>query len=163
VCTAKKGVLRESSALLGNIVPGVFTPVLAKHSKSFNLIDTFAVGVDRIQRNFEPMRRQDTDGFVPKKAKKETGEPKIGCERSQRNVVNGQRYFDAAVDWTNCSGTSATAAGSARMNALLKPLLIGDPLEKTGEFALLFFRLAAPAAAQNPCREARVPFALNLI
>lgn len=37
---------------------GEFTPVLAKHSKSFNLIDTLAVGVDRIQRNFEPMQRQ---------------------------------------------------------------------------------------------------------
>ena len=36
----------------------MFTPVLAKHSKSFNLIDTLAVGVDRIQRNFEPMQRQ---------------------------------------------------------------------------------------------------------
>jgi hypothetical protein len=42
----------------GNIVPGVFTPVLAKHSKSFSLIDCVSVGVDRIQRNFEPMRRQ---------------------------------------------------------------------------------------------------------
>jgi hypothetical protein len=39
-------------------VTAVFTPVLAKHSKSFNLIDTLAVGVDRIQRNFEPMQRQ---------------------------------------------------------------------------------------------------------
>src|SRR5207302_4805501 len=37
---------------------GDFTPVLAKHSRSFNLIDTLAVGVDRIQRNFEPMQRQ---------------------------------------------------------------------------------------------------------
>jgi hypothetical protein len=37
---------------------GVFTPVLAKHTKSFNLIDTLAVGVDRIQRNFEPLQRQ---------------------------------------------------------------------------------------------------------
>jgi hypothetical protein len=37
---------------------GEFTPVLAKHSKSFNLIFTLAVGVDRIQRNFEPMQRQ---------------------------------------------------------------------------------------------------------
>jgi hypothetical protein len=36
----------------------VFTPVLAKHTKSFNLIDILAVGVDRIQRSFEPMRRQ---------------------------------------------------------------------------------------------------------
>jgi hypothetical protein len=37
---------------------GDFTPVLAKHTKSFNLIDTLAVGVDRIQRNFEPLQRQ---------------------------------------------------------------------------------------------------------
>jgi len=37
---------------------GDFTPVLAKHSSSFNLVDTLAIGVDRIQRNFEPMQRQ---------------------------------------------------------------------------------------------------------
>jgi len=37
---------------------GDFTPVLAKHTKSFNLVDTLTVGVDRIQRNFEPMQRQ---------------------------------------------------------------------------------------------------------
>jgi hypothetical protein len=43
---------------LGNIVSGVFTPVLAKHSKSFSLIDCISVGVDRMQRNFEPMRKQ---------------------------------------------------------------------------------------------------------
>jgi hypothetical protein len=36
----------------------VFTPVPAKHAKSFNLIDTLAVRVDRIQRSFEPMRRE---------------------------------------------------------------------------------------------------------
>jgi hypothetical protein len=43
---------------VGNIVSGVFTPVLAKHSKSFSLIDCISVGVDRMQRNFEPMRKQ---------------------------------------------------------------------------------------------------------
>jgi hypothetical protein len=32
--------------------------VLAKHTKSFNLIDTLSVGVDRIQRNFDPLQRQ---------------------------------------------------------------------------------------------------------
>src|SRR5258708_23119835 len=37
---------------------GAFTPVLAKHSKSFSLTDCISVGVDRMQRNFEPMRRQ---------------------------------------------------------------------------------------------------------
>jgi hypothetical protein len=36
----------------------VFTPVLAKHSKSFSLIDCISVGVDRMQRNFEPTRKQ---------------------------------------------------------------------------------------------------------
>jgi len=38
--------------------PGVFTPMLAKHSKSFSLIDRILVGVDRMRRNFEPMRRE---------------------------------------------------------------------------------------------------------
>jgi hypothetical protein len=38
-----------------NIVTVPFTPVLAKHTKSFTLFDTLSVGVDRIQRNFEPM------------------------------------------------------------------------------------------------------------
>jgi hypothetical protein len=32
--------------------------VLAKHSKSFSLIDCVSVGVDRMQHNFEPMRKQ---------------------------------------------------------------------------------------------------------
>ncbi len=36
----------------------MFTPVLAKHSKSFSLIDCISVGVDRMQRNFEAMRKR---------------------------------------------------------------------------------------------------------
>jgi hypothetical protein len=35
-----------------------FQPLLAKHSKSLSLVDAIAVGVDRMQRNFEPMRKQ---------------------------------------------------------------------------------------------------------
>src|SRR3982074_1189153 len=37
---------------------GDFTPVLAKHSKNFSLIDTLSIGVDRMQRNFDPMQKQ---------------------------------------------------------------------------------------------------------
>lgn len=37
---------------------GDFTPVLAKHSASFNLIDLVSIGVDKIQRNFEPLIQQ---------------------------------------------------------------------------------------------------------
>ena len=40
---------------------GDFTPVLAKHSKSFNLIDTLSIGVDKMQRNFDPLQRSVTD------------------------------------------------------------------------------------------------------
>ena len=49
---------RNQAHLVGNIVSSVFTPVLAKHSKSFSLVDAISVGVDRMQRNFEPMREQ---------------------------------------------------------------------------------------------------------
>jgi hypothetical protein len=38
--------------------PRRVTPVLAKHLKSFSLSDCISVGVDRMQRNFEFMRRQ---------------------------------------------------------------------------------------------------------
>jgi hypothetical protein len=37
---------------------GDFQPLLAKHSKSFSLVDAISVGIVRMQRNFEPMRRQ---------------------------------------------------------------------------------------------------------
>lgn len=34
---------------------GDFEPLLAKHSKNFRLLDSLSIGVDSIQRNFEPM------------------------------------------------------------------------------------------------------------
>jgi hypothetical protein len=37
---------------------GDFTPVLAKHSAKFSIEDALAIGVDKIQRNFEPLRNQ---------------------------------------------------------------------------------------------------------
>jgi hypothetical protein len=45
---------------------GDFTPVLAKHSKSFSLIDCVSVGVDRMQRNFEAMRTQAGSSKTPR-------------------------------------------------------------------------------------------------
>lgn len=35
---------------------GEFKPVLAKHSKHFNLEDALTIGVDRIQKNWRPMQ-----------------------------------------------------------------------------------------------------------
>lgn len=40
---------------VGTIVSGVYTPVLAKHSKHFSLEGSLAIGVDRMQRNFGPL------------------------------------------------------------------------------------------------------------
>jgi hypothetical protein len=37
---------------------GDFQPVLAKHSKHFSLQNALSIGVDQMQRNFDPMRRQ---------------------------------------------------------------------------------------------------------
>lgn len=37
---------------------GDFTPVLAKHSKNFNLIQSLDIGVSEMQRNFDPMTKQ---------------------------------------------------------------------------------------------------------
>jgi len=37
---------------------GDFSPVLHKHTRRLDLVDTISVGVDKIQRNFEPLGRQ---------------------------------------------------------------------------------------------------------
>ena len=39
-----------------NLVPGEFHPLLAKYSKRFSFVDAIPVGVERMQRHFEPMR-----------------------------------------------------------------------------------------------------------
>jgi hypothetical protein len=58
----RTGLFEDTTAFIGlesgNIVLGAFTPVPAKHSKSSSLIDCISVGVDRMQRNFESMRKQ---------------------------------------------------------------------------------------------------------
>jgi hypothetical protein len=43
---------------LANIVSGAFTPVLAKHTKHMSLVDILSVGVDRMQRTLQLMKKQ---------------------------------------------------------------------------------------------------------
>ena len=40
---------------------GAFTPVLHKHTSRLDLTDLLSVGVDKMQRNFEPMKAQIND------------------------------------------------------------------------------------------------------
>jgi len=45
---------------------GAFTPVLAKHTKHLSLVDILSVGVDRMQRNFEPIQNSSSERpFLP--------------------------------------------------------------------------------------------------
>jgi hypothetical protein len=37
---------------------GVFSPALAKRTKHLSFVDILSVGVDRMQRNFEPLRNR---------------------------------------------------------------------------------------------------------
>jgi hypothetical protein len=37
---------------------GDFQPVLAKHSRNFSLLNAISIGIDQMQRNFEPLRKQ---------------------------------------------------------------------------------------------------------
>lgn len=40
---------------------GDFMPLLAKHSKGFDLYDSISIGVDKMQRNFEPLKQSVFD------------------------------------------------------------------------------------------------------
>jgi len=40
---------------------GDFTPLLHKHTRRLDLIDLISIGVDKIQRNFEPLQQQISD------------------------------------------------------------------------------------------------------
>jgi hypothetical protein len=48
----------HSTFQLATLVSGAFTPVLTKHTKHLSLVDVLSIGIDRIQRNFEPMKKQ---------------------------------------------------------------------------------------------------------
>jgi hypothetical protein len=51
-------VLTSYLSFVALAIVGAFTPVLAKYSKPFSLVECISVGVDRMQRNFEPMRKE---------------------------------------------------------------------------------------------------------
>ena len=65
VSRAGRNSVSGGSKFIGNWkhCHGMFTPVLAKHSKSFNLIDTLCRRGRRIQRNFEPMQQWQVDSW----------------------------------------------------------------------------------------------------
>jgi hypothetical protein len=75
--------------------------VLAKHTKHLSLVDVLSIGVDRIQRNFEPMKKQ-IEAWKATRIPDETAklviyrafiEGELEAPKSLARVVHS-RYFD---------------------------------------------------------------------
>src|ERR1035437_9305688 len=54
----KVNSLQEAQEWFANHAEESVTPALAKHSKHFVLADAIDIGLGRMQRNFDPMRKQ---------------------------------------------------------------------------------------------------------
>lgn len=84
---------------------GDFHPVLAKHSSSINIIDLISVGVDKIQRNFEPLKRQINDWRDYRLDDRYTKEiiydaflnSKLGLPRTLLPEIH-RHYFEPVID-----------------------------------------------------------------
>src|SRR6201998_2644472 len=103
------------------VFSGDFTPVLAKHSKSFSLIDCISVGVDRMQRNFDPMRKQVeawqkselTDVTAKVVIYEAFIEGKLEAPKHLARTVH-DLYFEPKYEEPYCKPYSSTKVGAAR-------------------------------------------------
>ena len=79
---------------------GDFQPVLAKHSKHFNLLSAISVGIDQMQRNFQPMQAQVqhwreaqiTDDFAKLTIYRAFVEDQLDAPKHLAKVIH-QNYF----------------------------------------------------------------------
>jgi len=70
-------------------VTGIFTPVLAKHSKNFSLEDSLSISVDRMQRSAQLRAQQET----------------VQAWKASR-ITDDVAKFVIYRAWTPCSETS---------------------------------------------------------
>jgi len=82
---------------------GDYSPLQAKHSKHFDLIESISVGVDKIQRNFEPLSKQ-VEGWQQTAVTDEAAKNVIydafvlgGFPRNAMFSVH-KHYFEPAID-----------------------------------------------------------------
>ena len=70
---------------------GEFQRVLAKHSKNFSLVNALSIGIDQMQRNFEPMQIETWGRFFGVRPHKS----KIDIHYVQTNRL--RRLFEPGV------------------------------------------------------------------
>jgi hypothetical protein len=112
----------------GSIVAGVYTPVLAKHSKNFSLEDRLAIGVDRMQRNFGPLK-QEVEEWQAQKLSAASAKPLISRRSSRTNWIGVSEALGAArarVVLSACA-RGVSPAGLVCLRAV--PLLIARILD----------------------------------
>jgi hypothetical protein len=85
----------------------VYTPVLAKHSKHFYLEDSLAIGVDRMRRNFGPLKQQVEELQAP---------PLSWRRRDSAEIEVGQEHSNAAPSPHTPIATAEKGAHGANQN-----------------------------------------------
>jgi hypothetical protein len=86
---------------------GDFEPVLAKHSKHFNLNDALAIGMESMQRNFKPMAdqitnwrgAQITDGQAKEIIYRAFIEDELEAPKHLARIVHGEYFAPAHPDF----------------------------------------------------------------
>ena len=120
---------------------GEFTPVLAKHSKNFSILDSLAIGVDRMQRNFEPMRQQAeawrdlkiTDEFAKLTIYRAFIEGDLEVPRHLAREVHGQYFRPQYEEFAPRTMFSLTNAFTSAFKALA-PIPYFKATAKLGAF-----------------------------
>jgi len=139
--------------------------VLAKHSKSFSLIDCISVGVDRMQRNFEPMRKQveawQRSELTDVTAKVVIYEPFVGKLEAPKHLARTVRdlYFEPKYEefkprtiWSLSNAFTSAFKELDLMPQFEGRLLMQVPIELCGNHlhALMDAKLVALVSATEP-------------
>lgn len=127
---------------------GDFTPVLAKHTKHFNLQDALAVGVDQMQRHFKPMAEQIdhwrqaqlTDGQAKEIIYRAFIEDQLDAPKHLARVVHGQYFNPQYPEFAPRTEYSLQNAFTGAFK-ILDPIPLYKATASLGEF---FSTISAP-------------------
>jgi len=130
---------------------GDFTPVLHKHTRRLELIDVITIGVDKIQRNFEPLKNQITGWQQQRLEDKDAKlllyeafvEGKLKAPKALLPVVHSHYFQPEHEQFQPGSLWSLSNAFTSAFKKL-KPVRQFQATARLGDF-LAGYRLPAPA------------------